>query len=118
MNLSSIGKRIFGARKVKNNKETPESITKSLAGGKTRAGKQVTWELTVRAMYTDVNPREILVRTSYADYYENVWVTLSLSDYPQILNCSSGSRINVQGRIQSIQGEDIYLEDCRFEFLD
>ena len=123
MDLPSIGQRLFGPKKLKDNKgkfatsSDPEEVTKLFVGRKKNAVETVAWELMLQAMYTGISPNEILLRTSYAAFPQNIWLTLKLKDYPQILNCSSGNMLKVEGQIQTIQGEDIYLENCQVEFL-
>lgn len=124
MDLPSIGKRILGSITPKTNKtiaitggSSPEEITKWYSSGEKHAVKKVTWELTVHAMYSDINPQEILVRTTCGGYSQNVWVPLKLSAYPEILNAPAGTRMRVQGQIRLVQGEDIYLQDCQAKFL-
>ena len=123
MDLPSIGKRLLSSITPKANKgnptggNSPVEITKWFAEGQKHAVKQVTWELIVHAMYSDINPREILVRTTCEDYPQDIWVPLNLSAYPEILNSPSGTRLRVHGKIHLVKGEDIYLEDCQIEFL-
>ena len=124
MDLPSIGKRLFGSFTPKANKgiavtggNSPEEITRLFSSGQKHVGKKVTWELTVQAMYSDINPQEILVRTACEGYPQNIWVPLKLSAYPEILASPAGTRMRAQGQIRMVQGEDIYLQECSIEFL-
>lgn len=123
MDLPSIGQRLFGNRKLNDNKEKSlgiqdlNAITKSFKDGRRHGAQKVIWQVDLRAIYTDINPREVLLRTSYGAFPQNVWVTVRLNDYPEIYTCAAGTMIKVSGQIQSIQGEDIYLENCQLEFL-
>ena len=122
MDLPGIGRRILGLLAPKANEGEPESgnpdeISQWFAERHKHAVKRVNWILTVHAMYSDINSREILVRTTYGDFPQAIWAPLDLSVYPEILHKSEGTRLRVQGLVYQVKGEDIYLKDCMVEFL-
>ena len=123
MDLPGIGRRILGLLAPKANEEepgggnNPDEISQWFAERHKHAVKRVNWILTVHAMYSDINSREILVRTTYGDYPQDIWVPLDLSIYPGILQKSEGTRLRVQGLVHQVQGKDVYLKDCLVEFL-
>lgn len=123
MDLPSLGQRLFGGKKLSDNKgkssgaQDLNAITKSFLDRKGHSPQKVAWQLEIQAMYTDINPQEILLRTAYGDFSQNVWVPVKLSEYPKILNCASGTQIKVSGLIHSVKASDIYLENCKLEFI-
>lgn len=125
MNLFNTARQLLGLEVSEENfdnavsGETPASVVQWFTERRKHKVKNVAWDLIIQDMYSDINPREILLRTVYDGDPTNVWVTVKLDECPQILNCSEGSMIRVHGEVRSAKGEDIYLEEgCQVEFLE
>src|SRR6266508_5120160 len=108
MNLSKIGRLLFGSKKSKHPdakySQSPEEMIKSGLLKKSYKGLKVAWNLTIRNMNSEINQNDILVLTTYKQEPVNIWLILNAKEYPGIFYFAPGVVIAVKGEISSIQG--------------
>jgi hypothetical protein len=79
-------------------------------------GLLVDWNLTIQSMYSDFDPDVIVVLTSFGKSSASIWISVKGKTNPEIYDHGSGSQVNVKAMINTIQGENIYLDNCQLQF--
>jgi hypothetical protein len=79
-------------------------------------GLLVDWEVIIQNMYNDFDPNVIVVLTSFGNSKASVWLSVKGETNPEIFDHGSGSRVKVKGEVNTIQGNNIYLENCHLQF--
>jgi hypothetical protein len=94
----------------------PEEILSAHLPGQKYQGLLVDWNLTIQSMYTDFDPSVIVVLTSFGESTASIWLSVKGDANPEIYDYGSGSQVNVRGMVNTIQGKNIYLENCQLHF--
>ncbi len=91
----------------------PAELFNKTNPGKRYQGYLVAWDVTIRTIYAEISQFEILVLASDEGQTGNIWLTVDIREFPEILSCPSGSAVLVKAEVSSVWNQDIYLENCK-----
>ncbi len=91
---------------------TPTEILQSVLPVEKFLGLKICWDVIISDTLFELNRDEIVVLTTYTKKPVKVWLTVNVSEQPEVLRFASGQVVTVRGEIQKVQEDSIHLEHC------
>ncbi len=91
---------------------TPTEILQSVLPREKFQGLKICWDVIISDTLFELNRNEIVVLTTYTKKPVKVWLTIDVSEQPEVLRFASGKVVTVKGEIQQVQEDSIHLERC------
>ncbi len=91
---------------------TPTEILQSVLPTEKFLGLKICWDVIISNTLFELNRDEIVVLTNYTKKPVKVWLTVNVSEQPEVLRFASGQVVTVKGEIQKVQEDSIHLERC------
>ncbi len=91
---------------------TPTEILQSVLPREKFLGLKISWDVVISDTLFELNRDEIVVLSNYTKKPVKVWLTVNVSEQPEVLRFPSGQVVTVKGEIQKVQEDSIHLERC------